>query len=136
MIRGDGQAWAYDPEWLCKEALQPERLAALLMDLGGAGPVSILPLPWWWFSLPQHVRDIRRTHGITRLASVVWSRSRPSVDFLLMVHRPTGQWMDCLSGETGMDFLRLVELRLALTPAKAAWRLARLMGFERPVPPA
>lgn len=135
MIVGASKPWAYDPEWITAEALKRRNLGKLLLKIGCEEPLGTLPLPWWWFSLPPDVAFARRVHGIVGPSTVMWRQSRPEAGRMLLVHQPTGQWMDLLTGGSGMALLGLVQQRLDLSPAKAAWFVAKKLGFERPVPP-
>jgi hypothetical protein len=143
MIRGEGKPWAYDPEWITAQALQPPKLVKVLLDCGCTPPFGALPLPYWWFSVPPERQQARRFHALTSMQlSVMWCLSRAQrrdeyrCPHMLCVHQPTGQWMDHDRHETGMELLGLVQLRHGITQAKAAWRVSKLLGFPRPVPPA
>jgi hypothetical protein len=135
VIRGAGKPWAYDESWVQAEALRLEHLPAVLIECGAEEPMTTTPLPWDWWSLPADVRVMRRAHGIVGAYTCLSARSRPGSYRLLTVHLNSGQWFDWGEGTFGPDVLSLVEHRLALTRTKAAWRLARVMGHAKPLPP-
>lgn len=142
MIIGVGKPWAYDPEWVTAQALQPANLMRVLLDSKCTPPFGKLPMPWWWFSLPSEVQISRKLHGIGAVRNtVLWCPSRKQQmheyrgPHMLTVHQPTGQWMDHEHRCNGVELLGLVQRRHGISQAKAAWRVAKLLGYPRPMSP-
>lgn len=134
-VIGAGKAWAYDPVWVESLAREPRRLVPLLMQLGAAPPVFRLSVPLWWYSVPAEVALVRRAHGLRGGPTCIGCRTRPGAWRVLVVHQPTGQWMDCEDGANGPSVLSLVQHRRGVSQAKAAWWVAKRLGFPKPLPP-
>ncbi len=111
-------AWAYHRDWLNAYAL--DRLPAVCAAVGTGQAVCQSDHPVWWpASEPGHVLLLRAT---------------PAAVHGLMIDRASGFWMEPKLDLRGPDLVSLVEKRLGLSPAKAAWRLARICGLRRPMP--
>jgi hypothetical protein len=111
-------AWAYHRDWLNAYAL--DRLPAVCASLS-TGPALAYDLhPEWWPALePGRVLVLRAT---------------PTADHVLCIDMASGFWSEPSLSLQGPDLISLVEKRMGLTTAKAAWRLARAVGLRRPMP--
>ena len=111
-------AWAYHRDWLNAYAL--DRLPAVCAAVGTGQALCRATHPVWWpEDEPGHVLLLRAT---------------PEAHHGLMIDQASGFWMEPKLGLQGRDLISLIEKRLALSPAKAAWRLARVCGLRRPMP--
>jgi hypothetical protein len=111
-------AWAYHRDWLNAYAL--DRLPAVCAAVGTGSAVCQSDHPDWW---PED-----------EPGRVLMLRATPSAFHPLMIDRASGFWMEPKLALQGPDLISLIEKRLGLSPAKAAWRLARVCGLKRPMP--
>jgi hypothetical protein len=126
--------WAFDADWLTSHAL--EALPRVLKALGCGKPVAYLPRPEWWFAPDLPAEAVAR-HGLNPLPDlepVIELPLEPGSDTRLFVDMNLGGW-DCPNlCRRGDDLVSLAAWRWGLTPAKAAWELARTLGLGRPTP--
>lgn len=111
-------AWAYHRDWLNAYAL--DRLPAVCATVGtGQALAHDLHPSWWPETEPGHVLVLRAS---------------PDALHVLCIDMASGFWMEPRLSLQGPDLIALAEKRLNLSPAKAAWRLARACGLRRPMP--
>lgn len=111
-------AWAYHRDWLNGYAL--EFLPAVCAAIETGQALQRITQPSWWPSMePGRVLALRAT---------------PAAYHCLFVDEASGFWMEPVLSMQGVDLVALVEKRLGLSPAKAAWRLARICGLRKPMP--
>lgn len=122
-IAREAPPWAYDPEHVTSFAL--ELLPRVCAEIGTGEAVTTLPRPAWW-RWPCHDNTAERP--IMALAA------KPGSYALLFIDRATGAW-DCPpAARFGEELVSLAAWRWRTTPAKAAWRLAKICGLKRPLP--
>jgi hypothetical protein len=123
--------WAYDRDYVTSHAL--EQLPRVCGQLGTGEAVAVLERPRWWATLRLR-EDARSLHGLRTTGSVVALRLTENSYDLLFIDRAVGEW-DCPNlSKRGDDLVSLAAWRLDLPDAKAAWRLARICGLQRPLP--
>lgn len=124
-------AWAYDRDYVTGHAL--EQLPRVCAQLGTGEPVGVIPRPTWWFR-PNLPESVRKLHGLTTEGRVALFRHAPGSYDLLFIDLAVGDW-DCPNlKRRGPDLVDLTAWLLRLNDAKAAWRLARICGLQRPMP--
>ena len=111
-------AWSYHRDWLNGYAL--EFLPAVCAAVGTGPALVTLERPLWWSAEePGRVLALLAT---------------PNVRHILFLDRASGYWEEPTLALRGRDLIDLVATRHALTPAKAAWRLSKLVRLRSPMP--
>lgn len=130
--------WSYDRDWLTCVAL--ESLPRVCAQLGTGPAVAFIDRPAWWRwgacgdGTVTAAQRILHGLGPAPAAVVVAVPLVPGSASLLLIDRSTAEW-DCPdAGRFGRDLVELAAWRWNLPAAKAAWRLARVCGLQRPAP--
>jgi len=119
--------WAYNRSWLNFYAL--DLLPSLIHEMGVGPAICVMHPPdhpkWWPAHEPGHVIMIK--------AKDRWE-GRQRVVTSLCIDLASGYWCNCPRTMQGPDLISLYEKRFNISPAKAAWRIARTCGLKRPLP--